>query len=631
TAVDHVSFRIRRGEIFGFLGSNGCGKTTTMKMLTGLLPATEGEAWLFGRPVNARDIETRRRVGFMSQAFSLYSELTVRQNLELHARLFHLAADSVPGRVSEMVARFGLEDSIDVRAKFLPLGIRQRLSLAVAVIHAPEMLILDEPTSGVDPIARDAFWELLVELSRKEGVTIFISTHFMNEAERCDRISLMHAGRVLAEDAPEALVRESGKDSLQDAFIAYLEAAEGSADETAAADAAATPAEPEPESEHAAPAPRAFDLGRVWAYARREGTEILRDPIRLAFAVLGPVLLMLALGYGISFDVEDLSFAVLDYDQSPASRQYLENYAGSPYFIERQPMKQAAELERRMRAGELRLAIEIPPGFGRDMKRGRTPEVGVWLDGANPFRGETSRGYVEGTHQRYLDELRHRETGLTPVPTPALVESRFRYNQDFKSVFAMVPGVIMLLLVMIPAMMTAVGVVREKELGSITNLYVTPVTRFEFLFGKQLPYIALALLNFAILQLIALVLFGVPVKGSILALTVGALLYVTATTGFGLLMSTFLTTQIAALFGTAIITVMPALNFSGFMSPVSSLTGGGRVISYLFPSTYFQNISVGTITKALGFGDLGVNFVALALFAAAYLFVSIALLKGQER
>ncbi|HUD50688.1 ATP-binding cassette domain-containing protein, partial [Parvibaculum sp.] len=194
-AVDHVSFAIERGEIFGFLGSNGCGKTTTMKMLTGLLPATEGEARLFGEPLDASDMETRRRVGYMSQSFSLYSELSVRQNLDLHAKLFELPRDQVGPRIEEVLRSFDLADVADQNPDSLPLGIRQRLQLAVAVIHRPEVLILDEPTSGVDPIMRDQFWRYLIDLSRNQKVTIFISTHFMNEAERCDRISLMHAGK----------------------------------------------------------------------------------------------------------------------------------------------------------------------------------------------------------------------------------------------------------------------------------------------------------------------------------------------------------------------------------------------------------------------------------------------------
>ena len=230
TAVDRVSFTIERGEIFGFLGSNGCGKTTTMKMLTGLLPPTEGEALLFGQPFDTSDMSSRYRVGYMSQSFSLYTELTVRQNLDLHAHLFHLPAQKAKARIAELVGRFGLGEYLDQRTLDLPLGIRQRLSLAVAIIHEPEMLILDEPTSGVDPLARDRFWELLIDLSRNQGVTIFVSTHFMNEAERCDRISLMDSGRVLATDTPAALIKARGVATLEDAFISYLEEATGSSD-----------------------------------------------------------------------------------------------------------------------------------------------------------------------------------------------------------------------------------------------------------------------------------------------------------------------------------------------------------------------------------------------------------------
>src|SRR5690554_3960837 len=230
-AVDHVSFRIRRGEIFGFLGSNGCGKSTTMKMLTGLLPASEGRAWLFGHEVQSTDIATRRRVGYMSQSFSLYTVLTVRQNLVLHARLFHVPEEGIPACVDEMMRRFSLQDVMDALPDSLPLGIRQRLSLAVAMVHKPELLILDEPTSGVDPVARDAFWRLLVELSRRDQVTIFISTHFMNEAERCDRMSMMHAGKVLDSDKPSELVKKRGAKNLEEAFIGYLlEADTSSAD-----------------------------------------------------------------------------------------------------------------------------------------------------------------------------------------------------------------------------------------------------------------------------------------------------------------------------------------------------------------------------------------------------------------
>jgi len=234
TAVDHVDFRILRGEIFGFLGPNGSGKTTTMKMLTGLLPASEGVAKLFGAPVRAGALELRRRLGYMSQSFSLYSELTVRENLELQARLFDLAPGTMERRIAVVLDRFGLLDALDVHAHDLPLGMRQRLALAVAVIHEPEILILDEPTSGVDPVARDSFWRLIVEMARGAGVTVFVSTHYLGEAERCDRVALMNASRLLAAASPAELKRAAGADSLEEAFIRYIEADEAAGGRVAA-------------------------------------------------------------------------------------------------------------------------------------------------------------------------------------------------------------------------------------------------------------------------------------------------------------------------------------------------------------------------------------------------------------
>lgn len=624
TAVDHVTLQVGRGEIFGFLGSNGCGKTTTMKMLTGLLPASEGEAWLFGRPVDARDPEARRRVGYMSQSFSLYGELTVRQNLELHARLFRLPRGRAQARIAGLIERFGLAEYADAASGALPLGLRQRLSLAVAVLHEPEMLILDEPTSGVDPVARDRFWELLVDLARRQGVTIFISTHFMNEAARCDRVSLMHAGRILATGAPEELVRARGAASLDEAFVGYLEDAAGEEPATIAPVVAAPPAR--------APkrAPRAAGLRRLLAYSYREGLELWRDPVRLAFALIGSALLMLVFGYGITMDVEGLSFAALDRDRTPESRAYVQEFAASRYFKERPEIADAAALERRMRAGEIQLALEIPPGFGRDLHRGRPTEIAAWVDGAMPFRAETTEGYVEGVHQGFLAAMAEGVPGGAPAPV-AGIETRFRYNQDFKSVYAMVPGVIALLLIFIPAILMALGVVREKELGSITNLYVTPTRRAEFLLGKQLPYIVLALFNFVGLVLTAVLLFGVPLKGSFVALALGALLYVTATTGIGLLVSAFTRTQVAALAGTAILIMLPATQFSGMIVPVSSLSGAARAIGSLFPMTYFLTISVGTFTKALGLASLLRPLLALAAFIPVLTALAILALPKQER
>lgn len=626
-AVDHVNFRIARGEIFGFLGSNGCGKSTTMKMLTGLLPASEGEAWLFGQPVDPRDIETRRRVGYMSQAFSLYSELTVRQNLELHARLFHIPDAEIPGRIAEISQRFMLEEVEDTLPASLPLGIRQRLSLAVAVIHRPEMLILDEPTSGVDPVARDMFWQLMVDLARQDRVTIFISTHFMNEAERCDRISLMHAGKVLASDTPQALVEQRGSATLEEAFIAWLQEA---AEATQPPDAQAT-AVPAMKHKTESSVPRqAFSLQRLFSYSRREALELRRDPVRSTLALLGTVILMFIMGYGISMDVEDLRFAVLDRDQTVSSQGWSQNIAGSRYFIEQPPLQSYSELDRRMRNGELAVAIEILPNFGRDIARGTPVQIGVWVDGAMPNRAETVRGYVQAMHLAWLQEMAGRQASPNRDTSLISIETRYRYNPDVKSLPAIVPAVIPLLLMMIPAMLSALSVVREKELGSIINLYVTPTTRSEFLLGKQVPYIVLGMFNFFLLCALSVFVFGVPHKGSFLTLTLAALLYVTIATGLGLLISTFMKSQIAAIFGTAIITLIPATQFSGMIDPVASLEGPGRWIGQIYPTSHFLTIARGTFSKALNLTDLWGSFIPLLIAVPLVLGLSVWLLKKQE-
>jgi ribosome-dependent ATPase len=248
-----------------------------------------------------------------------------------------------------------------------------------------------------------------------------------------------------------------------------------------------------------------------------------------------------------------------------------------------------------------------------------------------PFRAETVRGYLQGVHERYLADPAVGPPGATGRSPAVIIETRFGYNQDFESVYAMVPSTMAMLLVLIPAILMALAIVREKELGSITNFYVTPVTGIEFLIGKQLPYIAVGLINFAVLFLMALVVFGVPLKGSFATLALGALLYITTTTGYGMLISSFTRTQIAALFGTAILTIMPAMQFSGMLTPVASLAGAGAVIGHIVPMSYFLKISVGTFTKGLGLEDLGVPLAALALFIPALTLLSLAFLRKQER
>jgi ribosome-dependent ATPase len=522
-----------------------------------------------------------------------------------------------------MAGRFDLEGVMDALPESLPLGVRQRLSLAVALIHGPDILILDEPTSGVDPVARAGFWRILGELSRRDGVTIFVSTHFMNEAALCDRISLMHAGRVLVSDTPAAIIAGAGAKDLEGAFIAHLEAAIG--DDGATAPAIAAPEAAEPARR------RRFDPRRMLAYTAREALELRRDPIRATLAILGSLILMFVIGYGINMDVENLTFAVLDRDDTSVSRDYILDIAGSRYFDEAPPLAGYDDLDVRMRAGEISLAIEIPPGFARDVARGVPVEIAAWIDGAMPSRAETVRGYVQGMHADWLARKAREVYGDDATVGAFNLVVRYRYNPGIESIVAMVPAVIPMLLLMIPAMLTALSVVREKELGSIVNFYVTPVTRLEFLLGKQLPYAALALLNFLMLTAFAVFFFRVPMTGSFLALALAAVLYAFVATGIGLVISTFMSSQTAAIFATALITLIPSVQYSGLIDPVSSLEGAGAFIGRVFPASYFVTIARGTFSKGLGVSDLAASYLPLLLAIPVLLGAGAAFLRKQAR
>ena len=825
TSVDNVSFTIQQGEIFGFLGSNGCGKSTTMKMLTGLLQATSGTAELLGAPVDAGSVATRMRVGYMSQAFSLYEELTVRQNLALHARLYRLGARS-KAAIRDALTQFDLADVADVKPAALPLGIRQRLQLAAACLHRPEVLILDEPTSGVDPAARDMFWRHLLRMSREDKITIFVTTHFMNEAARCDRISFMHQGRVLAVGTPAELVAQYQAPNLEEAFVQYLlldEAAQkekagetptaaqspavlpppsqrsaagegwgggsvriSSADvetsstttanepptaapsptelspppvgegwgggskkssvasfmsaetastteeglgggsehapttnaglhsdtesappqavnpslppprpsptggggftveESASAEAAATlpPPQPSPAADASAscegggytaaesataneppattsdtpttaapatnpPPPPVGEgggggskpshatspltwLATIRTFAIREGKELLRDHVRTFFALFGPVILMTAVTWGVSFDVGNLAFAVRDRDQSAESRAITEYFSGSPHFRELPPLAADADIDAALESSSAKMVIDIPPAFGRDLLRGTRPEIGFYLDGAESFNASNLTGYIASILGDYARD-QARAHGIRLPPDAAQLVPRFRYNPDFKSILAIAPGVLMLALSLFPAMMAAVGVVREREIGSIANFYASPASRLQFLLGKQLPYLAAAMLSFLILYLMMRYWFGVPLNGSAAALLSGTLLMCATTTATGLLVSCFTRSQVAAIFITAVGTVMPAMSFSGFLVPVSSLQGGAYIMGKILPSAWYANLTTGTFVKGLGYPDLVREHLILGSYYLLLLALATANLKKQER
>lgn len=370
-----------------------------------------------------------------------------------------------------------------------------------------------------------------------------------------------------------------------------------------------------------------FSLTRLLAVCRREAIEIIREPVRFAIALVGTLILSIAFGYGISFDVEGVSLGVLDRDRTPTSRAYIDEFARSPYFDLVLMAHDDADVTRALRTNRAALVLEIPPGFGRNLMAGHRPAVAAWIDGAMPFRAETVGGYAEAIHQRAIRIIAPREAATRLAYR---LEPRFRYNQGFRSLDAMVPVTIGILLAIIPAILTALTVVREKELGSIVNLYVTPMTRLEFLLGKQLPYIAIGFINFILLALLAVTLFGLHIRGSLLAFLAGGLFYVAATTAFGFVTSAATRSQTAAIFSTAMLIMMPAVEYSGMMQPVASLEPLERWIGTLFPTAYFVRISVGTFAKGLSFAELIPALGILLVFWLIFMGIALGLTRKQE-
>jgi ribosome-dependent ATPase len=435
---------------------------------------------------------------------------------------------------------------------------------------------------------------------------------------------MMHEGRVLASATPGEIVAEQGVASLEEAFIARIRAVTPPV--PAATIQAWLPVAAVPSKRGAVRA-----AGRVWALIRKEGLETLRDRGRLLFSILVPPLLLLVYGFGYSFDIEGIPYAVADLDRSSASRSYLERFASSRAFSERAPASSAAELDSRLKSGEIKVAVEIPPGFGRDLRRGRDPGIGVWIDGTLPFRAEMARSYVEALHRTYLVE-QDRSTGRPLTENGAGgIETRFRFNPAMKSAYAVVPGLFAVVLVIVPALLAGVAVARDRELGSIANLQATPVTRLEYFWSKQLVLVVMGVVGFFELAAMASTVFHVSLRGSLIACLAGTLLYVIATSALGLTISGLTRTQEAGLVGAAIITIIPAFMYSGLFRPVATLAGADALVARVFPAAYYRSVTVGTFTKGLEIGPFVSDYLALALIGLCLTLTGVAVLRKQAR
>lgn len=383
-----------------------------------------------------------------------------------------------------------------------------------------------------------------------------------------------------------------------------------------------------------------MNLSRVLAIAHKEWREIVRDRLFLALAFVVPASLMLVFGYGLSLDVERIPFAVLDQDRSAMSRDYLHRFIDSRYFDYKGDVKSERELGPLLADSRIRFALVIPPKFQETLMSGRPVAVQSLIDGTFPFRASTSKGYVIAINAAINGELLagfiSRRLGVTPEQAAALaqpvrVQLRYLYNQELKSTWSIATMLMMFVLMVVPPFLTALGVVREKENGSIYNIYASTVTRGEFLAGKLLPYVGISIVNGLVLWALATGLFGAPFKGDPLFFFLALTIYVTCTTGIGLLASLIVRTQVAAMLLTVVMTVIPSVLYSGLLVPIASMDPQGRFEAHLFPAMYFTDIALGSFLKGGGLEQLWGRALALALYAAALWSLSFLLFHKRPR
>lgn len=367
-----------------------------------------------------------------------------------------------------------------------------------------------------------------------------------------------------------------------------------------------------------------MNVQRIVAVAQKEWREIVRDRLFFSLAFIVPVALMLMFGFGLSLDVENIPMAIVDQDGSTLSRDYAHQFIDSRYFQFLGYSHDERELDPLLTGNRIRAAIIIPEHFEKNLLSGRPAQVQTLIDGTFPFRAQTTKGYIIAINSAvsaellagYLSKLRGiPQAQAMKIIQPVSLEVRYLYNQSVKSIWSLAPTLIMVILMISPPFLTALGVVREKESGSIYNIYSSTLSRGEFLIGKISPYVAISILNAMILWFIATWLYDVPFKGPPVFFFLATVMYVICTTGIGLVVSVLVNTQTAAMIVTAIFTIIPAVLYSGILIPISSLTQAARMIAHMLPAMYYTNIVLGSFLKGVGFRALWFELLVLALYA----------------